>query len=162
MYNQYNKVDEKALARQVHGANHGEGVVWSARPVTAAAVAVPSETKTCGVSYGLGSIDNKFFTPEPVSDSERMIRLLDALADDYQQLSFKAARKLDKFAEPQPVAETNDKVTFADTRQCSSPYFLILESRIERLQYTLNYLASTINAVSTPEDMPLASDSNIG
>lgn len=84
----------------------------------------------------------------PVTDSERMIQMLDLLVSQFSQLSSNAANRLEQFCVIRPDVDVAKQMT--DARQCESSYFRILESRIEMLTESMNYLNGLINSVSAP------------
>jgi hypothetical protein len=139
-----NYENEKKMARQVLGANHGESLVGKA-PATAAAM-------TTG--HMNASVKNNA-KPDPISgsgltDSERMMQYLDNLTVRARDLTTHAHYRLNQFLEPRPAVCNDVDKQACDNRECSSEYFRMLESRIEMLNESLGFLEGILGSVSAP------------
>jgi len=162
-----NYEEEKALQRQVLGANHGESLTANARrlqpgqdpkayvfPGTAVGphmTAAQASSPALHYAAKIGSVNVIEKMPEKVHvpDTERMIRQMDALYTTSREVTDLASKKLERFAEPRPGSIEPASV---DTRQCSSEYFRMLESRVEMLNERFAYLHELLNSISAPID----------
>jgi len=161
-----NYEEEKALQRQVLGANHGESLTANARRLqpgqdpktymfpgtainphmTAAQTAWPY---TSIYPKTMGQINVAEPKETHVPDTERMIRQMDALYTTSREVTDLASKKLERFTEPRPCSGEPASV---DTRQCSSEYFRMLESRVEMLNEQFAYLRGLLDSISAPAD----------
>ena len=155
----YNYENEKAMARRIHGANHGENLVKAGGPVPAA---TPSTTGI-GWSTGLDQsgpklsiYDNKISAAQPArtQDSELLIQKLDELVEHVKVLYTHAEQRLGRFT-PEAKAD-GDAGSDCKMYACESSYFRILESRYDTVKYYLELVNSIVGQVSAPSETPMS------
>ena len=158
--------EERALARQIHGANHGATLGSERRlqvgqdPATYNPFGAKQKTAGATTGYVAQAVLPPDYNPPKlqfydkglgdclsISDAQRMVNYLDALQAGYQELHGKAVTKLNPFCEPLPVPQTDECAKECDTRLCNSDYFRILESRL--LPRRLHQLLAAICKPST-------------
>ena len=157
--------EERALARRIQAELHGAGLKGQSIQATGyvgPGTGIPQAPmdwqgfKPQGPMV-LGSVKVQEPAPAYIPDSERMIQYLDKLTDDFRKLGEKAGTRLYQFCGPVRAAK-GDNSPAIDNRQCSSPYFRILESRIEMLNESLNYLNDLVDSVSAHDQTGLGTD----
>lgn len=154
--------EERALARRIQGGLHGAGLGEKSGFCNADNTKVYVPAMAIG-GTGWGQVPNAHLpsgpvvpttgylkVSTPVTDSERMIQMLDELTSNFRQLSVNAENRLAQFCNVRFKAKETDAKQAVDARQCESSYFRILESRIEMLTESMEHLNGLINSVSAP------------